>query len=158
MSVAYSKIGEPEWLEDEQSFRIRSSIGRQILEIELQWIDDFSIENIPVFNIYLSLHTKKRHIEKNMQKIATTGESNPFETYRIALKSFKRLVKYALYGYDNCDVILYCTWLDNTRKRIYNHFLSKFGFVFVNNFAGESRCLYKRFKLKDREKDYLLFD
>ena len=123
-------ICDVEWFPQDGVFRIKTPIGDQTLEMGLQWQEEDKSKII--FNIYLALYNKRKHMRINEDKKLSTGK-NPFMTYKIALKCFELLEERCLKeeSFGQKDILLYCHWVDNRRRDAYYKVLHKHGYNYM---------------------------
>ena len=134
MKVIYNRE-EDEWF-------VKERIGNQTLRMAFT-MTDWNDDTIH-FNIYLTLYNKRGQIAGNEAEVKSTGE-NPVKTFFVARKAFWALLNEVIYRYnDRYDLVVYCCWLDNRRREVYNKFLTPLGFRY--GIIDNEKCLFKRYK------------
>lgn len=135
---------EVEWNSYNDETYIKTKIDNQTFYMAFQFeqINDDTL----IANVYMTLYNKRKHTDANEAAVLTTGK-NPMETLRVARRAFEMLEEDAIYSYiEDYNVIIYCTWLDNRRRNIYERFLTRKGYSFGVEPLGTKKCLMKKFK------------
>lgn len=119
----------------ESEYYMLVPIDNQTLKIA---INMFDWNNTTVYgNIYVSLYTKRKHQQRNMDNCIMTG-LNPIKTVIYGIKAFKEVEDAFLQGYnDRFRVIISCNWTTNSRRDAYYAFLSKRGYRYGNLFGSK---------------------
>ena len=105
------------------------------------------------WNIYISVHNKRKDMYDNMDKHTITGK-NPFATFSKAREMFYELeahvLKEELLYRPKCDkVIFFCTWVDNRRRNAYYRVLSKMGYNWGLTPILKHKCIMKVYTKED---------
>ena len=137
---------QPIWNNEKHEYYLDIPIENQTFHMAFQethWTPDSVY-----FNIYMTLYTKRKHINKNEELIKSTG-LNPLQTIVVARKCFEILEKIILNEFDYLNIVITCDWLDKQRREIYHKFLSKKGYRYGLHPFYKNKCLIK---IQRREK------
>lgn len=132
-----------------EEFYVKTKIGRQTFYMAFQ--KEYEDCEKIYFNVYLTLYTKRKYIDKNEVNIIMTGE-NPIQTIITAKKAFNALEKNIVLGFAETiskKVVIYCTWLDTKRKSVYYKVLSKKGYDYGRIPGYKDLCIMKTFYSKE---------
>ena len=103
-------------------YRCREKIGKQTLELRFYkyWYDYDT--NTIYFSIMLSVHNKRKHLERDMGNKAITGQ-NPFKNAVIGLRMFEAMEKKTVEDFSYQNIVIFCSWLDKRRREAYEKIL-----------------------------------
>lgn len=126
-------------------------IGNQTLHMSFQLLDNEQIiQNTKYFNIWISLYTKRKDMQRNENLHIATG-LNPIQTVIVARNCFEALQEAVLKTItrEKKDIVIYCHWVDNRRRDAYYRVLSKYGYRYGNIPSEPNKVIMKKFKWKD---------
>lgn len=132
---------------EKDEYYIKEKIDNQTFYMAFQqWVNKDTI----YYNVYMTLYTKRKHIDKNESAVLITGK-NPFKTVVTARKAFNTLernvVRYnSSFGLKTC---IYTTWLDTKRKNAYYKVLHKKGYRYTQHPEYNKLCIMKIFNNED---------
>ena len=110
-------------------YRCREKIGKQTLELRFYeyWYDYDT--NTVYFSIMLSVHNKRKHLERDMGNKAITGQ-NPFKNAVIGLRMFEAMEKKTVEDFSYQNIVIFCSWLDKRRREAYEKILMRRGYKY----------------------------
>lgn len=145
-NMEFEYIYDPEL----EEYYVNVPIDNQTFHIGIQLTDyDQKAPNIAWFNIWLSLYSKRKHMQRNEDLHLSTGR-NPLKTYSLGMQAFKELedffIKSEKENKDFDEIILYCTWVDNRRREAYYKILKRLGYNWGRTPEGK-KCIMRKVKL-----------
>lgn len=115
---------------DEELWRIEKKIGTQTVRVEFQ---EFPNENHKVifWNICLVCFNKRKNIDRYLADVTSTGKCGVKGLLfaKQAIVDFENnVISEYQAEYNDVGHIIYCTWLDNQRRRVYERGLKSLGY------------------------------
>ena len=135
----------------------REQIDNQTIELGMN-CEYETCDRTTFWNIYISVHNKRKDMYDNMDKHTITGK-NPFQTFIKAREMFyaveAEVLKQELFLKDNAPekIVIYCTWVDNRRRDAYYKVLSKMGYTWGRTPRLKQKCIMKIYKREDLNKE-----
>lgn len=142
------------WDDSLGAYAIKEKIGNQTLLIGFQ--EDWQPQtNTCYYNVYLSVYTKRKHMELNEEKKLSTG-LNPIKDFLVARKNFQRLEKYVLNDNKDNNVVIYCFWVDSRRRDTYYKVLSRWGYTYqkIDPAVHSGKVIAKKFIWNEETQSY----
>lgn len=128
----------------------KRKIGRQTIELGMNYYDENLHDRKSWWNIYLSVYSKRKDKYTNMDKKIITGK-DPFATVAAAREMFQNveslLISSELINGPFDEITIFCTWVDNRRRNVYYKALSKYGYSW-GTIDGQ-KCIMKTYRKKD---------
>lgn len=121
----------------EDIYYIKKKIGKQTAVLEFQ--HEYDSHDTSYFNVFLSIHTKRKTIDNNLATKKLTG-LNPIEDIVAIKRMFEKLLNYFL-EHEHYRVALCVRWIDTRRKNVYTRYLAKYGFKMTK--FDNSECLMR---------------
>lgn len=138
---------------EDDTYYCREQIDNQTIELGMNCNYSSKGEDTTWWNIYISVHNKRKDMYDNMDKHIITGR-NPFATFSKAREMFYELEAYVLQQEllfrPKCNkVVFFCTWVDNRRRDAYYRVLSKMGYDWGLTPILKHKCIMKVYTRED---------
>lgn len=89
----------------------------------------------------LSVHNKRKHLERNMGSKAITGR-DPLKNVIIGLRMFEAMEEKVVEDFSYLNIVIFCSWLDKRRREAYEKILMRRGYKY--GIIDGDRVLMKR--------------
>ena len=122
-------------------FYVKEKIDNQTFKMSFQIVEE-NPDSL-YMNIALVIYNKRKHID-HLEANKIISGLNPFKSAIIAMKAFRMLEEEVLNHFKNYNIFIYCTWIDNRRRQVYEKFLTKQGYNYGTSPYGEL-CLFKKY-------------
>ena len=132
------------WDWDYREYKSVERIGRQTVELYLQCQNDDPLDDTLYFNIYLTLYSKRKHVDNNEDAAKVTGK-DAIKTFLVVRRMFRDIVNKCLAEFqENYNIVIYCWWLDARRRDAYYRYLKTLGFDW--GFYDGHKVIMKKFQ------------
>jgi hypothetical protein len=111
--------------------RMREKMGSQTVEMDFDGFRKSIYEGM-IWYVCLTVYNKRKQIDNLHDSLEVVGKRGA-ETFVIALKMLKEFEKYLqerTIGSDKNSI--YIGWADSLRKKIYCHFLKRYGYRYIH--------------------------
>lgn len=127
------------WTEEGKNvqYTAKKRFGRQTAYITFH--EDYSAKKV-YWYVEFQVYTKRKHIEKNFERNTITGE-NGVQPLLFAKDSILAFYDFLKKEFPDQENIIVVQWADNLRKKIYTHFLPRYGFQKDKFFGKEALLL-----------------
>ena len=120
------KSNREEWGE---FFSAERRIGKQTARIGF-CLDRKEMDKTCYWFVEFQIYTKRKHIERNYAECRMTGECGVEGLLfaKDAILEFSKWILTQRWAETGCRQVIVVWWADNIRKKIYCHFLPRYGF------------------------------
>ena len=103
------------------------TLGKQTIHMEFWNTEPSRLEYRCKWKVSLVIYTKRKKINQHFNNCEISGESG-IETFLIAARMLREFEEYIVDKYPHHEHIMYVDGADSLRRRIYQHFLPRYGY------------------------------